>query len=606
MIERTLFVSGVYSALFREIVYLKTAMVSCKRNIAVLVWFVLAGLFTICAESNLFAQSVYLPLGTDQYHLLERAEVLSGRISDTVCLSGGAVYRSDAASLLANRMSGKGNVLTAADSRLLSGFLSENGEWPGDTDRAIKSRRPILRTFYNTPSDLFRVYKNDFFFSVNPVVYLMATEERETPKGNSTTKPLILNTRGVELRARIANKVGFYTLLSDDRENMPGFLDGWKVGGNRVVPGRDYFTATSDYNTNYFNASGYVDFAVVPDHIHVTFGNGKNFMGDGLRSLFLSDNAANTTYLKFTTNWGRFHYQNLYLELTPRFNNMNIQLPHTFATLHYLNFRAAKWLSLGLFEGTVFSDPNCYRLAYLDPVIMSRFAGQYGSVGGKEMAGLSFKAIAMRHLQLYGQFLVDDPGAKGPGSARFGFADKYGIQIGGKIMDAFTIPNLDLQGELNMVKPYTYASTDSVVNYSTYNQPLAHPLGSGFIEMIALARYQPMAKLVLTVRGTYYRRGADLTANDGNDLFKATSSMTQDAPWINGVTTSCKMVSANVSYQIFPNVFLDAGGAKREFSAGSTATLTTATGTTKGASADSWFYFGIRINAVCRAYDAWY
>ena len=60
------------------------------------------------------------------------------------------------------------------------------------------------------------------------------------------------------------------------------------------------------------------------------------------------------------------------------------------------------------------------------------------------------------------------------------WANKYGIQLGGKYFDAFGVRNLDLQAELNMVRPYTYSHYDSTSNYTHYNQPLAHPLGADF------------------------------------------------------------------------------------------------------------------------------
>ena len=53
-------------------------------------------------------------------------------------------------------------------------------------------------------------------------------------------------------------------------------------------------------------------------------------------------------------------------------------------------------------------------------------------------------------------------------------------KAGFKYIDAFKIKNLDLQGELNYVRPFTYSHFDSVANYSHYNQPLAHPLGREF------------------------------------------------------------------------------------------------------------------------------
>ena len=64
-----------------------------------------------------------------------------------------------------------------------------------------------------------------------------------------------------------------------------------------------------------------------------------------------------------------------------------------------------------------------------------------------------------------------------------GGAISLAYKLGGKYFDAFTVKNLDLQGEMNMVRPYTYTHYDSTANYTHYNQPLAHPLGAGFAEV---------------------------------------------------------------------------------------------------------------------------
>ena len=46
----------------------------------------------------------------------------------------------------------------------------------------------------------------------------------------------------------------------------------------------------------------------------VQFGHGKHFIGDGYRSLFLSDNSFNYPYLMIQTDLGKIQYTNLYAE----------------------------------------------------------------------------------------------------------------------------------------------------------------------------------------------------------------------------------------------------------------------------------------------------
>src|SRR5690606_14308422 len=92
--------------------------------------------------------------------------------------------------------------------------------------------------------------------------------------------------------------------------------------------------------------------------------------------------------------------------------------------------------------------------------------------------------------------------------------------------DAFTISNLDIQAEVNMVRPYTFSHFDNhfalpMENFSTWNQPLAHPLGAGFQELIGNICYQPLPKLTINVGAMAYRQGVDSgAANFGNNIFK--------------------------------------------------------------------------------------
>jgi hypothetical protein len=119
-----------------------------------------------------------------------------------------------------------------------------------------------------------------------------------------------------------------------------------------------------------------------------------------------------------------------------------------------------------------------------------------GTVGSPDnaVAGIDFKANAFHQIQLYGQLLLDEFILKQITKNNGYWANKWGLQLGLKYIDAFTIKNLDVQFESNRVRPYTYAHSDSVANYTHYNLPLAHPLGANFQELIGIIKYQPAAK----------------------------------------------------------------------------------------------------------------
>jgi hypothetical protein len=82
------------------------------------------------------------------------------------------------------------------------------------------------------------------------------------------------------------------------------------------------------------------------------------------------------------------------------------------------------------------------------------------------------------------------------------------------------VANLDLQGEINIIRPYTYSHSDSVANYSNYNEPLAHPQGANIVEFAGVARYHPIDKLTLEARLIASTQGKDDSLYDwGNDIF---------------------------------------------------------------------------------------
>jgi len=511
-------------------------------------------------------QTTYLPLHAEEYNLLDRLETKGGMLTDHFYSALKPIPRKGAVDFLKEirrpAPGGQGLNLSDIDYYNIQRALSISGEWSetadGD-DGALPSVRPILKYFYQKQPDLVHVNTGDFFLVVNPVLYLQAMKERNVDGIK------YINTRGAEIRGRIFNRIGFYTLLADNQEKALSYIEQWEAR-HQAFPGVDYYSHKSSGVYDYLLARGYVDVGAFNDHFNVTFGYDKQFTGDGIRSLQLSDFGAPATFLRLRTKIWRLQYENLFLELTPGYTRgPDRRLPRKYASIHQVSMNVTPWLNLGLFESTIYAKPERFGVEYLVPVIFYNSLARSLGADQKTSIGISFKAIALNHLQFYGQGYFDQlqPGKLGNGS----WGNQFGVQLGGKYFDAFTLSNLDLQGEVNLVRPFTYASNDSVSGYTHYNQPLAHPYGAGFAEFIGTVRYQPVVNLYLSAKGIYSMKGIDNGPggiNTGNDIFARYDTRIQDEGYgLMGNSRQMKGIylNFNAAYEIRPNIFLEAGAA---------------------------------------------
>ena len=143
------------------------------------------------------------------------------------------------------------------------------------------------------------------------------------------------------------------------------------------------------------------------------------------------------------------------------------------------------------------------------------------------------------------------------------WGNTFGIQTGFKYIDVAGISNLDIQGEYNIVRPYTYTHSlrnDLISNYTHYNQPMAHPLGANFYEVIGIVRYQPISRLnvIAKVISSYYGEDTPGTNNGGNIFLPST---TRDKEYFNttaqGIFTNIMTGNLTITYQLKHNLFFD-------------------------------------------------
>jgi hypothetical protein len=450
----------------------------------------------------------------------------------------------------------KDTVLSRVDQYNITSLLRNNLEWVSGDLARFQSKKPILKNFYKTPANLYEVHVKDFDLIVNPVIQYVISKESDNNQN------LFLNTRGLTVRGRIANKIGFSAYVTDNQERDPAYVQRW-ISDRKAVPGEGlYKSFKAAGGVDYFDARGYFTFNVTK-YIDVAFGYDKNFIGNGYRSLFLSDFGNNNLFLKLNTRIWRFNYQNLFMELHNADDRIGDKLiGKKYAAMHHLDINITKSLNIGLFEGVIFGRRDRFDLGYLNPVIFYRSIELQNGSFDNSVAGLDVKANIAKRFQVYGQLLLDEFKLSEIKAGDGWWGNKFGIQLGGKYIDAFNIKNLDLQVEMNRVRPFTYSHRDSVANYTHYNQPLAHPLMANFSEFIGIARYQPAPKWLVEVKAIAYKQGRDSNSiSYGSNIF-----LPHVAPYRNkdygfsigsGWLTNVFYTSLLVSYELRENLFLE-------------------------------------------------
>ncbi|MBE7173369.1 MAG: hypothetical protein INR73_22545 [Williamsia sp.] len=544
------------------------------------------------------AQSVNLPQGTKHGHFLDRLEILLQDDSNLNFSGMRPLSRKTAVEVaeLADSLHKKYPYdeyyhLSKVDQYNLHSLLLNNAEWVRGNKDSFLSKKSLWNTFYKTKADLFQVDEKDFFLAVNPVIQ----EQQSLETGNS--QRIFLNTRGVTARGLIAKKLGFDFYITENQERPPLFVQRWEDKFS-AVPGAGFYKPYNRTAYDYMDARGSIYFSLAK-YFHFQFGYDRNFIGNGYRSLLLSDFATNYLFFKINTRVWKLNYTNLFMELIPqnKDNPGNLLLPKKYAAMHRLDVNIAKWLNVGLSEAIVFGRPNRFEFSYLNPVIFLRSAEQQVGSPDNAMLGLDLKANVAHQAQLYGQLVLDEFVLKEITSKRGWWGNKYGMQIGLKYLDVVNIKNLDVQGEINFVRPFTYSHYDSIANYTHYNQPLAHPLGAGFIEEVGIVTYQPQPRWTAQLKMILFTQGADTAnRNYGNNIFLLSGTRPYEYGYHipSGAHASGVNTSLLVSYEIKENVFLDGSFLYRKYSVRNQPALSSNT---------TLFSVGVRMNMFRREYD---
>ena len=185
-----------------------------------------------------------------------------------------------------------------------------------------------------------------------------------------------------------------------------------------------------------------------------------------------------------------------------------------YLALHHLSLDVTPNLNIGVFESEIAGRPGRgSELQYLNPIIFYRAMEQQIGSADNALLGLDFKWNILHTAQLYGQVVLDEFKLSEIRAGKGWWSNKQAIQVGGKYVDVAGIRNLDLQAELNYIRPYTYQHASLYTAYTHYMQPLAHPMGANLTEVLGVLSYQPLPRLMLVAKAIYTEQGLDYGYN---------------------------------------------------------------------------------------------
>ncbi len=384
-----------------------------------------------------------------------------------------------------------------------------------------------------------------------------------------------LNTRGFQVGGNVGEKFSFYLNGFENQGKFANYVNDFIIT-NQVVPGQGFGKlATDQQDWAYVTAL----LSYSPNkHLNFALGHDKNFIGDGYRSMLLSDNSSNYSFFRLRASLGSLQYQTIYaymldpgapkLALDRRLGDRG-----KWMAAHYLDWNVTNKLSLGFFQAVTWADAEVegkrgFDFNYIHPFVFLRPIENTNTTSPDKMRlGFNAKYEVLEKTAVYGQFMFDEFTAKEFFKGDGYWANKWAVQLGFRGSDLFNIAGLNYLGEFNTARPYTYAHFDRLSNYANYNQALAHPFGANFREFLGLLNYS-YKRFDFQGQAIYAAYGLDGAGdNFGKDIFKDynTRSVNYGSKVGQGIATDLYMLQGKVAYVLNPkyNLRFELGGVYR-------------------------------------------
>lgn len=463
----------------------------------------------------------------------------------------------------------------------LHNFANTDSLFAFGTDYTVIKRNWVVRKLFH--ENFLNVDTVGFRISIDPLFDL------EYEKDILSGSRYYTNTRGIRLFGALGNDLYFESSYYESQAKFPGYLNDF-INGNLIVPGQGAIRSFNYFD--YSNSTGVLHYEF-RKFLWFTFGHGKFFIGDGYRSVLLSDNSFNYPFFSINSTFGKISYTRVMAELMsdwlPPVNEPFGVREKKLAGFNILTYMPAHWFHFYLFEGNIWQYPNSskninFNYNFLNPVIYTN--SLISNPDFKTLIGTGFKLNALSAVQFYGQFAIDKL------DKTIDYNSHFAWQAGIKYCNAMTIKNMFLQIEYNAAQPKAYTDDQKILDYSHYLQPLANPLGTDFNEWVCIFHYN-LRRFNFDAKFNISKYG-DKSIVPVNKDPGYIYNYNFNSPFIGlGPYTDLKYSDYKVDFLLNPktNLRIEAGFIARDSKTGNTNFNS------------SYFYFGLKTSLINKYYD---
>ena len=377
------------------------------------------------------------------------------------------------------------------------------------------------------------------------------------------SKTVWMNTRGYQLGGTIGSKFFFYTSGYENQGKFAGYETDY-INSVGMIPGQAFDKSYGKDTKDWSQTTALIGYTPSKS-ISIELGQDKTFIGDGYRSVLLSDYAAAYPLLRFKADLGsRVQYMAMWTYMEDQYAmqfNSFTNNRRKWGAFHYIDWNITNRVSIGFFNALIAEEANDlgqyhgFDPNYVNPIFFVSSLGASKPAPDHTLFGFNGSYKVLNKTTIYGQFLYDQGSPAGGSST-------YAWQVGFRGSDLFQVSKLNYLFEYNTSKPGTYASQYPIVNYTQFSESLADPLGSDFKEAVGIVNYS-VGKFDLQGQLNYAKYAASVTKLSGgtNASLSPFISSTGQA-----ITSTLKYAEGTVSYILNPkyNLRLEVGGLVRQ------------------------------------------
>ncbi|NLA24503.1 MAG: hypothetical protein GX879_06010, partial [Bacteroidales bacterium] len=246
----------------------------------------------------------------------------------------------------------------------------------------------------------------------NYILYIDPLFDFNLAKSFPYNKNIYVNTRAVQVYASFYNKLTISSSIYENQAKFPDFIDDY-YNYFGVIPGHERVKPFGSGAYDWANAYASISFKATK-FLHFELGNEKNFIGNGYRSMILSDFSPQYFYFKTSAFWKRFFYTNIASRtLNPNYNNIsgtrpnwsaNDLYPHKMMNINYFGLNINPKIEIGVFEACMMginSRLNPKLSAWL-PAVNELIYSNSDSLNF--LWGSNINVNAFKNLNIYAQF----------------------------------------------------------------------------------------------------------------------------------------------------------------------------------------------------------